>query len=242
MPSLRQISTTLLIATLGLLHTANSLAAEPPITFDNTYKAKLYGFKVRVTNRLSKTADNHYTLLFKADPMLGSITETSELLWNPAQQTVMPEHYIYARRSIGKDRHAELVFDWVKKSVTNNVAKTTWKMDIGQRVQDKLSYQLQLQQDLLNGKVNFDYQIADGGHLKDYKFAKVAEEVLDTPLGKVATVKIKRSRENDKRITYAWLAPEWNYMLVRLQQEENGDAYTIYITQANVDGKPIEKF
>ena len=121
-------------------------------------------------------------------------------------------------------KYSAMVFDWVKKSVTNNVAKTTWKMDIAQRVQDKLSYQLQLQQDLLNGKESFDYQIADGGHLKDYKFAKVAEEVLDTPLGKVATVKIKRSRENDKRFTYAWLAPEWNYMLVRLQQEENGDA------------------
>jgi hypothetical protein len=242
MPSPRHLKVILLSALLGLLPTLNSLAAEPPKTFDNTYKAKLYGFKVTVTNRLTKSADNRYQLMFKADSMLGSITETSELLWNPAQQTVMPEHYIYARRSIGKDRHAELKFDWAKKSVTNNVAKTTWKMDIAQRVQDKLSYQLQLQQDLLNGKESFDYQIADGGHLKEYRFTKVAEELLDTPLGKVATVKIKRSRENDNRITYAWLAPKWNYMLVRLQQEEDGDAYTIYITQANLNGKPVTKF
>lgn len=115
-------------------------------------------------------------------------------------------------------------------------------MDIAQRVQDKLSYQIQLQQDLLNGKKDFAYQIADGGRLKEYKFVTVGEELLDTPLGKVNTIKVKRSRENDERVTYAWLAKDWNYLLVRLQQEEKGEVYTIYIHKATLNGKAIEKF
>lgn len=217
-------------------------AADAPKVFDNVYKAKLYGFNITVTNRLTKTGDGKYDLLFKADSVLGSITERSSMQWNPAQQTISPLKYTYARRSLGKNRDAELTFDWPNKTVTNNVEKTTWRMDISQKVQDKLSYQLQMQQDLLNGHKNFDYQIADGGRLKKYAFTTVGEEILNTPLGKVNTVKIKRSREDNDRVTYAWLAKDWNYLLVRLQQEEKGDAYTIYIHSAKVDGKTITQF
>lgn len=229
-----------LLATIGSINIAH--AADSPKTFDTEYKAKLYGFNITVTNRLTKTGDNKYDLLFKAESMIGSVTETTSMLWNAKQQSVTPLHYVYKRRGLGKNRDAELLFDWNKKTVTNNVQKTTWNMDINQRVQDKLSYQLQLQQDLINGHNNFTYQIADGGRLKEYKFEKVGEEMLETPLGKVMTVKVKRSRENDDRITYAWLAKDWNHLLVRLQQEENGDAYTIYISKAKIDGKTITRF
>lgn len=217
-------------------------AANAPKTFDNQYKAKLYGFNITVTNRLTQTADNQFDLLFNAESIIGSITEQSKMQWNPVQQTIQPLDYRYNRRGLGKDRTAELSFDWINNSVTNKVQKTSWQMDIAQKVQDKLSYQIQMQQDLLNGQKNFTYQIADGGRLKEYKFTTMGEEMLDTPLGKVNTIKVKRSRENDTRITYAWLAKDWNYLLVRLQQEEKGDAYTIYIHKATLDGKVINKF
>lgn len=232
----------LILTSLTLISTF-TLAAEPPKVFDNEYKAKLYGFTITVNNRLTKTAENQYELLFKFNSMVGTITETSKMQWDPVKQTVQPLHYLYKRRGLGKDRDADLSFDWNKKTVINKVQKTNWQMDINQRVQDKLSYQIQLQQDLINGQKNFSYQIADGGRLKEYKFVTLGEEILDTPLGKVKTIKVKRSRESDdERVTYAWLAKDWNYLLVRLQQEEKGNAYTIYIHKASVDGKPIEKF
>lgn len=219
-----------------------AIADSKPKVFDNEYKTKLYGFNIVVTNRLTQLNDNEYQLLFKFDSMLGSITETSKMLWNNEKNTVVPQHYVYKRRGLGKDRDADLRFDWNKKVVANHVQKSQWQMDIVEKVQDKLSYQLQLQQDFISGKEKFSYKIADGGHLKEYKFEKVGEEILETPLGKVNAVKVKRSRDNDERITYAWLAKDWNYLLVRLQQEEKGDAYTIYITKASLDGKPITQF
>lgn len=223
---------------LSNLATANSA----PQVFDNEYKTKLYGFSILVTNRLTQLPNNEYQLLFKFDSMLGSITETSRMRWDSEKNSVVPQHYVYKRRGLGKDRDADLRFEWDKKTVTNHVQKSNWQMNIVEKVQDKLSYQLQLQQDFIAGKEKFTYKIADGGHLKEYKFEKVAEETLKTPLGKVKTIKVKRSRENDERVTYAWLAKDWNYMLVRLQQEEKGDSYTIYITKASFNGKPITQF
>ncbi len=220
----------------------NVNAEGAPKTFENQYKTKLLGFNILVTNKLTKSDNNNYQLLFRFDSILGYIAETSEFSWDAKQATVVPKHYVYKRRGLGKNRDADLQFDWSKKLVTNNVEKTTWTMDIKQKVQDKLSYQLQLQQDFLRGKEQISYQIADGGLLKEYQFSKVGEEVLDTPLGKVNTIKVERSRKNDDRITYAWLAKDWEYLLVRLQQEEKGDTYTLDITKASLDNKPIEHF
>ncbi len=217
-------------------------AEQSPKTFDNQYKTKLLGFNILVTSKLSKVEGNNYQLLFRFNSMLGYITETSEIRWDAKQATVVPQHYVYKRRGLGKNRDADLKFDWSKKTVVNNVEKTSWTMDIKQKVQDKLSYQLQLQQDLIRNQENPSYQIADGGRLKDYQFFKIGEEILDTPLGKVNTIKVERSRKYDKRKTYMWLAKDWGYLLVRLQQEEKGEAYTLDITKASLDGQPIEHF
>jgi hypothetical protein len=66
--------------------------------------------------------------------------------------------------------------------------------------------------------------------------------VLDTPLGEVTTVKVKRSNAKDAAVTHAWFAKNFQYLLVRLQQEENGSAYTIYLSKATLNGKAIEHF
>ena len=51
-----------------------------------------------------------------------------------------------------------------------------------------------------------------------------------------------RSRKNHDRVTYAWLAKDWDYLLVRLQQQEDGDSHTISITKAELNGERIKRF
>lgn len=229
---------------LSFLLISSQLVAESkaPVEFDNLYKAKLYGFNVTVTNRLTKTGNNQYDLLFKADAMIGSVTETSSMEWLKDKKTMRPLHYVYSRKGLGKKRNADLTFNWQENSVTNKVDNSRWQMNIVENVQDKLSYQVQLAQELRAGKKDFVYQIADGGELKEYRFEVMGEEILETPLGKVKTLKVKRSRSNNKRVTYAWVAPDWHYLLVRLQQQEGGKDNTIYITKAKIDGKEITQF
>lgn len=219
-----------------------SQISQEPITFNNFYKARLYGFTIKVTNRLTKVGENQYDMLFEADSMLGTITETSRMEWLPSTKTIRPLQYTYGRRSIGKNRAESLSFDWNKKLIINNIDKTSWEMATEKPIQDKLSYQIQMQQDLLDNKNDFFYLVPDGNQLKDYEFTNEGEEVLDTPLGKVTAIKIKRGRSDDKRVTLAWLAKDWSYLLVQLQQKEKGSTYTIYIQKATSNGKVIEHF
>lgn len=222
--------------------TTDARAASAPKPFSNQYISSALGFKITVTHELKQLEDDTYEMRFHAKSWFASIEEVSRLRVDAESTQVIPLHYTYKRRGIGKNRDAELTFDWDKEIVTNNVQNISWKMDITQRVQDKLSYQLQIQQDLRAGEKKFVYQIADGGRLKEYGFEVIGEEVLETPLGKVDTIQVKRSRDDDKRVTYAWLATDWDFLLVRMQQEEKGKTYDIDLDTAMVDGKQITSF
>jgi hypothetical protein len=224
------------------LNIASLTYANELTSFENKYTAKLYGFSIDVTSRLSARGDNDYELYFDVNASLGRVTEVSQFKWNTKEHFAIPMQYTYKRTGLGKNRDQGLNFDWTKNEVTSLQNDTRMELDASKKIQDSLSYQLQLRQDLMAGKKNFSYLITNGKKNKEYKFEIVGEEVLDTPLGKVTAVKIRRVQTNDERETYAWFAKDFQYLLVRLQQEENGSAYTIYISKASLNGKAIEHF
>jgi hypothetical protein len=231
-----------LLALLSFGFTLTAYAQPNLTTFDNTYSAKLYGFNVAVTSRLTAKENNIYEFYFDVNAIIGNVTEVSQFKWNEQGHYAIPTIYTYKRKGLGKNRDQELNFDWTKNEVTNVKDNTSLTLDATKKIQDGLSYQVQLRQDLMAGKTDLHYFITDGKKTKDYKFEILGEEVLDTPLGQVTALKIKRSEVNDKRAIYAWFAKDFQHLLVRLQQEENGSAYTIYISKASINGKAIEHF
>jgi len=242
----RLISTiaTRLIYTLVLACAPFGLSrAEAPKDFSAIYAAKIHGFEVKATRELKTLANGTQKLSFKATSWLANIEESSEFDWSEQAQLV-PSSYQYHRTGLGKDRHADLSFDWQNKIVTNDVQNNPWEMSIPDRVLDKLSYQVQLRSDLINQRPVLSYQVADGGRLKTYHFEIMGEEVLNTPLGQFHTVKVKRTRSTrKKRETYLWLAKDWDYLLVRLQQiEKGGKRYEINLAQAELAGETVKGF
>jgi len=233
---LRWLVSVITLQIVGLAH------ASEPTTFENKYSAKLYTFNIDVTSRLSSLGDSNYEFYFDANASLGRVTETSQFKWNAKENLAVPMQYTYKRTGLGKNRDQTLHFDWAKNEVTNSKNSSRMVLDASKKIQDSLSYQFQLRQDLIAGKKNLSYTITNGKKNKEYKFEVVGDEVLDTPLGQVTAVKIKRVQTSDERETYAWFAKDFQYLLVRLQQEENGSAYTIYISKASLNGKAIEHF
>jgi hypothetical protein len=203
---------------------------ETPTPFESIYTGKLYGMTIDVTSRLTKMESGTYQIQFDVDSFFGKITEISQFSWNAQGAYIMPALYHYKRTGLNKNREQNLVFDWAKNEVPSK------------KIQDKLSYQLQLRQDLMADRKVLTYVISDGGKLREYTFTRAGEEILDTLLGKVATIKVQRVQAKDKREIFAWFAKDFQHLLVQLQQEENGSAYTIYISKASLNGKAIEHF
>ena len=109
---------------------------------------------------------------------------------------------------------------------------------------DRLSYQLQLRHTLLNDPESLPslaYKIADRDKIKQYQFEIIGEEKRDTPLGLLNTVKIKVIRSNKKRTTYIWFAPQWQYLLVHLEQYENNKKeFSIQVASAEINGEKVQ--
>ncbi|MEZ5541644.1 MAG: DUF3108 domain-containing protein [Pseudomonadota bacterium] len=137
---------------------------------------------------------------------------------------IRPDKYRYQRTGGSSEREAELTFDWRTMRVHNDVEDSKWEMDIPAGTLDKLVAQLGMMYALADGRTDVTFNIADGGKLKDYRFKVVGEETVETPAGTFDTVKVARLRDDNKRETFVWCAPELHYLPVRIWQRDKDDA------------------
>lgn len=230
----------LCVLPLGL--TAKVSIATPPKNFEAVYKAKYHGISVTATRRLQTLADGSQVFSFKADSWIADLEEASVFRWSENDR-IVPIQYRYERTGLGRDREAVLNFDWATNTVVNNVERKPWKMAVPLLALDKLSYQLQIRADLINDRPLLEYKIADGGRIKEYSFEVMGGEEVRTDAGRFMAIKVKRVREDEDRQTIFWMAKEWDYLIVRLQQqEEDGSTYEIDLTRATLDGKPVKGY
>lgn len=206
--------------------------------FEATYKASYSGIGVTAVRRLSSEGGN-WRLQFNADSFLADIREFSRFDKRGGQ--LIPRHYEYHRTGLVRDRHKVLRFEPEKRRVINVRNGDRTLEDAPAQVQDKLTYQLQLALDVAAGNKTLEYAVADGKKIRHYKFAIVGRENIETPLGPIEAIKVQRVREADAdRETIIWFAPQWDYALVKLkQQEEDGKTYQISLTKLTTDGRSV---
>ncbi|MFA0812811.1 DUF3108 domain-containing protein [Microbulbifer epialgicus] len=228
----------LLVSSLFLfLFTGQSLASqlEP---FKATYTARFNGISVTATRELTGQEGN-WRLDFSTNTLFAYIKEYSR--FTDRDGSITPYHYEYRRKGLGRDRGTVLNFE-PEKGLVLNVSNPDRDMkDVPPHILDKVSYQIQLALDVASGKEDLQYQIADGKKIRNYTFAREGTETLDTPMGEIETIKVRRVRDADSaRETTVWVAPQWNYALVKLvQREENGKKYQITLTKLSINGKSV---
>ncbi|WP_250657611.1 DUF3108 domain-containing protein [Alkalimarinus coralli] len=185
------------------------------------------------THTLIQLSQDIWRYRFNVDSFFADINESVYFQWDG--KTVTPISYHYKRSGWAvSNRRATLEFNWKENKVLNDVQGVPWSMGIPDRALDKLGYQLQIKLDLMAGKQDLTYHVADGGRLKTFQFEILGEETLDTELGEVTATVVKKVRsESSKRDSTLWFAKEWDYLLVKLiQVEADGERYEINIESA----------
>ncbi|WP_250464540.1 DUF3108 domain-containing protein [Microbulbifer litoralis] len=226
---------TLLAFLLFIVAPAGAQELKP---FEATYEARYSGIGVTAVRRLTGEGDN-WRLQFNADSFLADIREFSRFREQGDQ--LAPQHYEYHKTGLGRDRHKVLRFEPEQRRVINVRDEKRTLDNVPAGIQDKLTYQLQLALDVAAGRKKLQYAVADGKRIRHYKFAVSGRETIETPLGPVEAIKVERIREEDAdRETTIWFAPQWDYALVKLkQQEEDGKTYQISLTKLITDGKSV---
>ncbi|UTW00920.1 DUF3108 domain-containing protein [Marinomonas rhizomae] len=194
----------------------------------STIWKKGISLKVEGKQTLSQKSDNLWQFVFTADSMIASLNESS--IFYVEDHQIIPTKYEYQSSALGKKRSAILTFDWENHLVQNDVKDKPWNLSINPKTLDKLSIQLQVRQDLKMGKNDFDYQIADGGYIKNWRFKRDKMETINTKLGRVSAIKIIRTDNLEKgKKTSFWFAPKFDYLLVKLEHKEDGESYHLDI-------------
>ncbi len=219
------ITCALLAATLSI----NSYAIE---AFQATYAASIkskMAISGTLKRSLTKTADGQWLLQDNISSFLASIDESSQL--NIIKDKVQPLNYEYVRKVLGKKKKRAIAFDWTKKQATNRDQKV---IELQPNALDRLSYQLQLQIDLQNGKRGkFSYAIAKNSSLETMNFIEIGTEYIKTPLGNLNSIKLKLDRgKNAKRETFIWFSLKHNFIITQLKQTEaDGKTYSIILNK-----------
>ena len=207
------------------------------LSYTTTYKF-LLPLQGSATRELLKTEDNRWRINHKIDSAVIKLRESSLFSYN--ENRIHPLDYDYRQSALAKDREVSLRFDWARMLATNTTENPNIDIKLVPDALDKLNYQLQLRIDLATRNQPGAYQLVDRKRLREYRFEVLGEELLETAVGKLNTLKLRRLREPDaSRETVIWLAKDWDYLLVQIQQEERGKSYEILLSEGELDGTPI---
>ena len=138
---------------------------------------------------------------------------------------VTPMQYNFQREGTGRDKN----YAW-QYNIPDNIAKNIKEnkkltVDFPVNIQDKLSYHLQNRLNLIQHPEQklFVYPvISHSGKIKNYVYQYDGEDELMLPFGLVKAIRLKREVIEKRKVTYAWFAPELNYLLVKIQQIKSG--------------------
>ncbi|WP_143314018.1 DUF3108 domain-containing protein [Colwellia sp. UCD-KL20] len=208
----------------NITQTSHSLIVPFTAEYSIIHKSKQVGTGTR---KLEKLTDNTYRYSYKTDIewLIFDDKRTEESIVTLSNNHVIPTHYKYNREGTGRDKFYEWSYDIANNSASNIKENKTISVTFPENIQDSLSYHLQHRLNLIKNpkQKHFVYPvIKSSGDTRNYVYEYDGEEDLMLPYGLVKTIKLKREVVEKERTTYAWFAPELNYLLVRLYQVKGG--------------------
>lgn len=82
-------------------------------------------------------------------------------------------------------------------------------------------------------------RVADGRKVKDYTLYFVAEETVETALGPVQTLHFERQHDDPDRKSDIWVAPAWDYLMVKTIHVEDDKPVEVVLSSATIDGEAV---
>jgi len=212
-----------------LMITMGAYAEERKLTeFEARYDVFRSGVKIAQMQRSVNRQDDG-RLIYRSETNVSGLVSMfrkdriiEQSTWQYTNGQVIPQYYEYQHSGTSKNRDVTIEFDWNKKLITNSVNGDPWRMPTSEGILDKLLYQYSIMLDMQAGKSSLRYTIADGGMEKIYIFEKLGEEVVETPLGNLNTVKMRRHRPDSDRESIFWAAPDIGYLPIKLENIDDG--------------------
>lgn len=173
------------------------------------------------TLRIRRDGDN-YTVDFNLDHWLLQSRQHAEFAMQDCQ--VRPLFYSDTnKRPFKKEEEQQVRFDWSQHEATFVSPEDTkqFTLDENDRLFDPLSFFFEARCAVIGGAQSFQYPVIRKGNSKSQEYRIVDKETVATPLGDFEALVVERVRENPKRQTRLYVAPELDYLLVKIEHQES---------------------
>lgn len=221
--------------------------ADTPATYIANYEASANGIRATAKRSLTKLEDGTYELANELQAMvlgqeIARLDQRSR--FHVADNMVVTDSYSYTLSGVSSDQRS-IAFNWDAGSALSVEDDESWMLDLEAQVFDPLSHQFMMSQQLSSDRSSaysksYEYRIVDGDEIETHLYEFVGEEILETPLGRLNTIKLARVRSNgSSRSTTIWLAPDWEFLVARIEQTDGSLQMTLELANAEVSGNAV---
>ena len=222
-------------------------STDTPATYIANYQASANGIRTTAKRSLTKLDDGTYELANELQAVvlgqeIARLDQRSRFQFS--DNSVATENYSYTLSGISSDLR-NITFDWNAGTALSVEDDELWTLKLETQVYDPLSHQFMMSQQLLNDRSlayskSYEYKIVDGDEIETHLYEFVGEEILETPLGKLNTIKLERVRSTgSSRPTTIWLAPEWEFLVARIEQTDGSLQIVLELADAEISGKTV---
>jgi hypothetical protein len=152
---------------------------------------------------------------------------------------IQPLEFWYEDGSRKGEDNLHVLFDWDKAVAVVTAEAGRNELQLQSGVLDRGSMQVALMRDLAGSGRPGVYLLADGDSLKTYEYAANGEQPIKTGLGDLQTLAFVQQRENSSRSTWLWVAPQLQYLPVRIERRKDGEIQTAF-TLESVEGLAVQ--
>lgn len=204
-----------------------------------TYQAEVRGQTLTGIQEVKLLDQNQYEFSFRAKS--SGIRLNENTVFTVDNNVIQPLSYENKRKIVLYNRNTSVNFDW-----QNKIAETKYKGRVNQlpieteNLHSRLSYQLQMQLDAATQKTPLEYDLVSRDKLRHYVFDRLADEVVDTPLGKFDSIVFTRRFDDKNKSSKIWLARQFNNIIVKLDQRVGDESTSLLIKSAEIDGIPVK--
>ena len=198
-----------------------------PTEYSAIYNAKLKQADGVLKTQLSKNG-NTYSFELMTEPTgfwkvitKGLIIERSTFSIEDNQLKTYDYELIDTIRK--KSRESKSVFNWNNSMITGYYKDREINIALEDNTLSRIVLQLQIMYNQEKQIVSNDYQVLDKDALK--KVSIISEHLFtetSVPFGTFQTIKISHQSENSERLNSLWLAPELNFIPIKISQSVKG--------------------
>ncbi len=135
---------------------------------------------------------------------------------------IRPMEYNRTDGISGPERNASLMFMHEEDRVVGSDREDEVDLSMNGELSDRLSMQVRLMFDLLNGERPESYQVIDRAEIRKLSITYAGDEQVRAAGSDYDSLRIEHQSENSSRSTRLWLAREERFLPVRIEQLRRG--------------------